>query len=51
MTIFGHLSCTQYCCEPLSKEWKNVAAHKLNHLSVQRPLVDYICLRFEMYIS
>ena len=24
MTDFGHLSCTQHCCEPLSKEWKNV---------------------------
>ena len=23
MTNFGHLSCTQDCCEPLSKEWKN----------------------------
>ena len=40
MTNFGHLSCTQYCREPLSKEWKNVPAHKLNHLSVERPLVD-----------
>ena len=32
----------KYCCELLSKEWKNdiVPAHKLNHLSVERPLVD-----------
>ena len=41
MTNFGHPSCTQYCCEPLtqSKKWKNVPAHKLNHLSVERSLV------------
>ena len=29
MTNLGHVSCTQYCWEPLSKEWKNVPAHKL----------------------
>ena len=42
MTNFGHFSCTEYCCEPLSKEWKNVPAHivKLDHLSVESPLVD-----------
>ena len=50
MTNFGHLSCTQYCCKTLSKEWENVPAHKLNHLSVEKPLVDrLICLRFEMF--
>ena len=41
MTNFGHLSCTQCWCESLTKEWKNVPAHKLNHLSVERPLVHY----------
>ena len=35
MTKFGHLSCTQYCCKPLCREWKknNISAHKVNHSS------------------
>ena len=46
MTNLGHVSCTQYCCEPLSKEWKNVPAHKL----VTEYAMQEQCLCVEQYV-
>ena len=46
MTKFGHLSCTQYCCKPLSREWKkNVPVHKVNHSS-RETISSLSCLDF-----